>query len=70
VAEKPEDLVFMVGREKRAELECFHAIVRSLKALERTKRCWCNRGSQWRCFGRMSMRAGAAVQFESGGTLE
>jgi len=46
--------------------ECFHAIVRSLKALEAMRRCWCNRKAVG-FSGRMSMRRGFCLQFESGG---
>jgi len=71
VAEKPEELVVYGGTGKAARnWECFHAIVRSLKALEGGRdRCWCNRGSQWDFPDARVCAEGVAVQFESGGNI-
>ena len=57
VGERPQDLVVYGGTGKAARnWDCYHAIVRALKALENDETCWCSRGSRWACSRRMSTR--------------
>jgi len=57
VAEKPEDLVVYGGTGKAARnWECFHAIVRSLKALEADETLLVQSGKPVEFSGRMNMR--------------
>ncbi len=57
VAEKPEELIVYGGTGRAARnWECFHAIVRSLRELRQTRRCWCNRASRWGFFALTNTR--------------
>jgi len=59
VAEKPEELVVYGGTGKAARnWECFHAIVRSLKALEADETLLVQSGKPVGFSGRMNMRRG------------
>ena len=60
VGEKPEELVVYGGTGKAARnWDCFHAIVKSLRALENDETSAGAIGKTGgRCFGRMNMRHG------------
>ena len=60
VAERPQDLVVYGGTGRAARnWEAYHAIIASLKSLERRRNaCWCNPASQWEFSKPTNMRPG------------
>jgi urocanate hydratase len=68
VAEKPEDLVVYGGTGKAARnWDCFHAIVKSLRALEGDETLLVQSGSLWRFSGPRLCAARVIVQLQPGG---